>query len=95
MNPALEAAYIAFDGDCCIGSGDLREVARSARQALGRHPQASILIFDRPRVLTIRAEPAVRDGSHRGSLAHLDRGAQESLLAGRVESCSSKKISAQ
>ena len=46
MNPAAEAAYIAFEGDRCIGSGDLREVARSARQALGRHPQASILIFN-------------------------------------------------
>ena len=27
-------------------SGDLHEVARSARQALGRHPHASILIFN-------------------------------------------------
>ncbi len=47
MNPAPEAAFIAFEGDLCIASGDLREVARSARQALGRHPHASILIFDR------------------------------------------------
>jgi hypothetical protein len=47
MNPASDAAYIAFEGDRCIGSGDLREVARSARQALGRHPHASILIFNR------------------------------------------------
>ena len=46
MNPASEAAYIAFEEDRRIGSGDLREVARSARQALGRHPHASILIFD-------------------------------------------------
>src|SRR6478735_702054 len=46
MNPATEAAYIAFEGDRCIESGDLREVARAARQALGRHPQASILIFN-------------------------------------------------
>jgi hypothetical protein len=46
MNAASEAPYIAFEGDRCIGSGDLREVARSARQALGRHPQASILIFN-------------------------------------------------
>src|SRR5260221_1703095 len=46
MNPAAEAAYIAFEGDRCIASGDLREVARSARQVLGRHPHASILIFD-------------------------------------------------
>jgi len=46
MNPPPVAAYIAFEGDRCIGSGDLREVARSARQALGRHPQTSILIFN-------------------------------------------------
>ena len=46
MNPASEAAYIAFEGDRRIGSGDLREVARAARQALGRHPDASILIFN-------------------------------------------------
>jgi hypothetical protein len=46
MNPAAEAGYIAFEGDRCIGTGDLREVARSARQALGRQPDASILIFD-------------------------------------------------
>jgi hypothetical protein len=45
MNPAPEAAYIAFEGDRCIGTGDLREVARSARQALDRQPHASILIF--------------------------------------------------
>jgi hypothetical protein len=46
MNPASEAAFVAFEGDRCIASGDQREVARSARQALGRHPHASILIFD-------------------------------------------------
>jgi len=46
MNPASETAYIAFEGDRCVGTGDLREVARSARQALERHPQASILIFN-------------------------------------------------
>ncbi|MBR1269475.1 DUF2239 family protein [Bradyrhizobium sp. AUGA SZCCT0222] len=46
MNPTPDAAYIAFEGDSCVGSGDLREVARSARQALGRQPQASILIFN-------------------------------------------------
>jgi hypothetical protein len=46
MNPAPEAAYIAFEGDHCIGSGDLRDVARSARQALGREPLAPILIFN-------------------------------------------------
>ena len=46
MNPAPEAAYVAFEGARCIGSGDLRDVARSARQALGRQPDASILIFN-------------------------------------------------
>ena len=46
MNPAPEATYIAFEGDRCIGSGELRDVARSARQALGRQPDASILIFN-------------------------------------------------
>jgi len=46
MNPAAEAAYIAFEGDRCIATGDLREVARSAKAVLGRHPHASILIFN-------------------------------------------------
>ena len=46
MNPSSEAAYIAFEEDRRIGSGDLREVARAARLALGRHPNASILIFN-------------------------------------------------
>jgi hypothetical protein len=46
MNPASEAGYIAFEEDRRIGSGDLREVARAARLALGRHPNASILIFN-------------------------------------------------
>lgn len=45
MKPGSEAAFIAFEGDRCIASGDLREVARSAKAALGRHPHASILIF--------------------------------------------------
>jgi len=46
MNPAPVAAYIAFEGDRCVGTGDLREVARAARQALGRQPHAAILIFN-------------------------------------------------
>jgi hypothetical protein len=46
MKPAAEAAYIAFEGDRCIATGDLRAVARSAKAVLGRHPQASILIFN-------------------------------------------------
>jgi hypothetical protein len=46
MNPAPDATYIAFEGDRCIGTGDLRGVARSARKTLGRQPHASILIFN-------------------------------------------------
>ena len=46
MNPAPDAAYIAFEGDRCVASGDLREVARSAKQAIGRQPHAAILIFN-------------------------------------------------
>jgi hypothetical protein len=46
MSAPPEAAYVAFEGDRCIASGDLREVARSAKAALGRHPHASILIFN-------------------------------------------------
>ena len=39
-------AYIAFVGDRAIASGDLREVARAAKQRLDRRKDASILIFD-------------------------------------------------
>ena len=39
-------AYIAFDRDRRIASGDLREVARVAKQTLGRRHDASILVFD-------------------------------------------------
>lgn len=46
MNRAPKAAYIAFEGARCIGAGDLRDVARSARQALDREPHAAILIFN-------------------------------------------------
>lgn len=45
MNP-LPAAYIAFDGDRQIGSGDLHAVARAAKQTLDRNKEASVLIFD-------------------------------------------------
>ena len=38
--------YIAFDGDRCLASGDLREVARAAKHALERRKDASILVFD-------------------------------------------------
>ena len=46
MNPASDAAFIAFEGDRRIASGDLREVARAAKQMLDRRNDASILIFD-------------------------------------------------
>jgi uncharacterized protein len=43
---ALSAAYIAFDGDRHIASGDLHAVARAAKQTLDRDKEASVLIFD-------------------------------------------------
>jgi hypothetical protein len=46
MNPASEPAYIAFEGDRRVAAGDLRDVARAAREALDRHKDASILVFD-------------------------------------------------
>jgi uncharacterized protein len=39
-------ATIAFDGDRTIASGDLREVARAAKERLDRRKDAAILIFD-------------------------------------------------
>jgi uncharacterized protein len=38
--------YLAFEGDCCIASGDLREVVRAAKRAVERHKDASVLVFD-------------------------------------------------
>jgi hypothetical protein len=38
--------YIAFEGDRCIASGDLRAVARAAKQTLDRRQDASVLVFD-------------------------------------------------
>jgi uncharacterized protein len=46
MNPDPHGAYIAFEGDRRITSGDLREVARAAKQTLDRRDDASILVFD-------------------------------------------------
>jgi uncharacterized protein len=45
MSPQ-DIAHIAFDGDRRIASGNLREVARAAKQALQRNKDASILVFD-------------------------------------------------
>ena len=46
MNPEPHSAYIAFEGDRRIASGDLYEVARAAKQMLDRRDDTSILIFD-------------------------------------------------
>lgn len=46
MNSGSNAAYAAFEGDRRIASGDLREVARAAKQVLDQRHDASILVFD-------------------------------------------------
>ena len=46
MSSGTEPAYIAFEGERRIASGDLGEVARAARQTLDRRKDASVLIFD-------------------------------------------------
>jgi uncharacterized protein len=46
MNPGPDAACIAFEGDRCFASGDLRDVARAAKEILDRDKDASILVFD-------------------------------------------------
>ena len=46
MSPDPYSACIAFEGDRRIASGDLREVARAAKQTLDRRDDASILVFD-------------------------------------------------
>jgi uncharacterized protein len=46
MNPASDIPCIAFEGDRCIATGGLREVARAAKQALDRRKDASVLVFD-------------------------------------------------
>jgi hypothetical protein len=46
MNSPSASAFIAFDGDRRIAAGDLREVARAAKQTLDRRKEASVLIFD-------------------------------------------------
>jgi uncharacterized protein len=39
-------SFIAFEGDRCLASGDLRAVARAAKETLDRHKDAAILVFD-------------------------------------------------
>lgn len=38
--------FIAFEGDRCIASGDLRTVARAAKEALDRRNDIAVLVFD-------------------------------------------------
>jgi hypothetical protein len=44
MNPSSDAAYVAFEGDRRIASGDLRKVARAAKQALDRNE--AVVVFN-------------------------------------------------
>ena len=46
MTAGPDAAYIAFEGERRIASGDLDAVARAAKQTLDRRKDASVLIFD-------------------------------------------------
>src|ERR1700682_2777042 len=46
MNPGPDSPYVAFDGDRCIAAGDLRDVARAAKETLDRRKDASVLVFD-------------------------------------------------
>ena len=46
MSPGPDATYLAFWGDRCIAAGDLRAVARAAKQTLDRHQEATVLVFD-------------------------------------------------
>jgi hypothetical protein len=48
MSPGHDIAAIAFEGDRCIASGDLRDVVSAAKAALDRDKDASILVFDGP-----------------------------------------------
>ena len=42
MNPA----YVAFEGEHRIGAGDLKEVARAAKQLLDQRKDAAVLVFN-------------------------------------------------
>jgi hypothetical protein len=46
MSPASDIPYLAFEGDRCIAAGDLRTVARAAKEALDRRKDAAVLVFD-------------------------------------------------
>lgn len=46
MSPASDIPYLAFEGDRCIAAGDLRTVARAAKETLDRRKDAAVLVFD-------------------------------------------------
>jgi uncharacterized protein len=46
MSQKPNAACVAFEGDRCVASGDLHEVARAAKELLDRRGDASILVLD-------------------------------------------------
>ena len=46
MSPASDIPYLAFEGDRCIAAGDLRIVARAAKETLDRRKDAAVLVFD-------------------------------------------------
>src|SRR6266446_7308483 len=46
MNPASDMPCVAFEGDRCIATGNLRDAARAAKQTLDRRKDASVLVFD-------------------------------------------------
>jgi hypothetical protein len=46
MKPEPDNRYLAFEGDRCLASGDLRDVAVAAKQALDLRKEASVLVFD-------------------------------------------------
>ena len=46
MNTGSAGTYIAFEGDRCIASGGLRDVASAAKATLDRRKEASVLVFD-------------------------------------------------
>ncbi|MDO9058185.1 MAG: DUF2239 family protein [Bradyrhizobium sp.] len=62
MNPGSDPACVAFEGDRRIASGDLREVARAAKETLDRARDASIIVFDGNTSATIEID-------FRGSMA--------------------------
>ena len=41
-----DAAYVAFEGDRRIASGNIRDVARAAKQMLDRRQHSSVLVFE-------------------------------------------------